>query len=156
MKSIPVPEYIPKDDHWKLTAKESDRSWTLPCVYTRFEVDQPQSTVADQIKKVIFALGKWDSSDERAFKSVLDDIREDPRFTTEDKEILHQMQESRLSPLRDVIGKGYFLRTEHPFVVFSWAGHEEGQIHHYINVRLIATGENQTIVEIWDAKTPDP
>jgi len=119
--NIPVPSYIPQDLHWKQTSKETVRPWAQPCVYTRYQVDQPQSVVKSQIKKNIDRICKWKSFDEEKFSSILDDLKEDSGFGIE---FAYQIQEQRFLP---GIGfeEGHSVRTELPFVVFTWYTKEE-------------------------------
>ncbi|MCF7954173.1 MAG: hypothetical protein K9M75_00075 [Phycisphaerae bacterium] len=151
--NVSVPPYIPQDSHWKLITKESSRPWNLPCVYTRFEVEQPQSIVADQIKKVISELRKWEEFSEESSESIYTEIN-DPLYKGVDKEFRQQQMERRMSPYSTVIGKNYSLHTERPFMLFKWYGREP-ETHHFITIRLIDTDDNQTIVELWDLRIFD-
>ncbi|MBW8035728.1 MAG: hypothetical protein FVQ79_08905 [Planctomycetes bacterium] len=155
---VPIPKYVPQDDQWKLVSKETIRPWGYPCVYTRFEVAKPQSIIAIQLKKIIFELYEWREFEEGTSENIIADVRADmiKRFRIYDsmdsqgkaaiEKALRQRVIGRIVPYH---GWKFALRTELPFVFFSW--HRTGSAtHHYISVRLIDTGDNKTTVELWD------
>jgi len=146
---VPLPSYVPHDDHWRLVDKQTTHSWGRPCVYGRYEVSRPAPEAGAELRAIISGLREWEQFDERTSEAILAKIRErwPPEIEITDDRIIMDV-----APL---LGWKFALRTDLPFVVLSWHGYEEPVTHHRIAVRIIDTAPDRCIVELWDFRIFD-
>ncbi len=146
---VPIPSYVPSDSQSRRVAKKTIHSWGRPCVYARFETSRPLSIVAAELRKSVSELREWEQFSERTSEEIFAEIKE---RRGQDTAISHQLVALYVAP---ILGRDFALRTERPFVLLSWFGHEDPATHHSITARLIDTGDNGCIIELWDFRMFD-
>ncbi|MBN1511836.1 MAG: hypothetical protein JXB13_07460 [Phycisphaerae bacterium] len=140
---VPLPSYVPHDDHWRLVDKQTTHSWGRPCVYGRYEVSLPVSEAGTQLRDIITGLREWERLDERTSEAIVAKIRE--RWPPE----IEVTPDRIIMDVAPLLGWKFALRTDLPFVVLSWYGYEEPTMHHRIVVRIIEAAPDKCIVELW-------
>ena len=149
---VPIPDYIPTDNHWKLVAKQTTHSWGRPCIYVRYEVDKPQLTISKELKKIISQLHKWQRTKEYTSDDLLSDVSDFYKDDDDSEIPIGEVPVGSLVRLNGgtLLAPQFGIETKNSFVFFSWFKHGEQSNHKTINVRVIDSGKNKCIVEIWD------
>lgn len=147
---IPIPRYLHNDDKWKCIDKQTGRAWGRPWIYCRFKVDYAKTDVIEKLSTAISNLHEWERIEKRESEEIIAEIRK-----KWGKEIKADELDELLAKLIAPRKPEFALRTQKPFIVLIWSGHEGNATNHKITIRVIENNYNQCIVEVWDYRIFD-
>jgi hypothetical protein len=146
---VPLPSYVPSGGEWRRIAKHTTHLWGRPCVYARFAVNRPQSSVATEVKRIISGLREWESFSERTSEDIF------AQLGKRGYQDIADQQRLAIQAVAPPFGGEFALETDRPFLALHWFAHEKPATHHSITVRLIDVGRGECLVELWDFRTFD-
>ncbi len=157
---VPAPDYLPKDKHWTLEDRRSNKGIFGRHVYCRYTISCPAQQIKESLKNTIHALHTWEAVTETTSLDIQKTLDEEveQRYSNlkGEPDLFKTWYESQIAKaIAPSFGDKYAVFTQKPFTVLKFSGHKGPATHWHLHARIIERDSQNCILELWDYQDYD-
>ncbi|MCY3020876.1 MAG: hypothetical protein NTW87_17810 [Planctomycetota bacterium] len=143
----PVPAYLGIPADWEKLQGRRASSWGRPCTYFRFRAPETSARALARLRTQLDSIGPWEQESEETAAQII-----------AERKLTAYPESEWPGLLQYSVPAGcyaYAVEGLRDYVLLTRFRHEKPATHYSVVVRVAASGDGQSLVEVWDWRLYD-